>query len=115
MAQALELRSRVRMSDSDIIEHFARLGFEVAIEELVFTSETVEDFVMARERLWHRGGDIERYEAQGILVVSSAQPQHRQPVRDIVVVSLFHARVVMGVLPTALVDQHLPRYASTMA
>jgi hypothetical protein len=102
------------MSDDDIIEHFARLGFDVTIDELAFTSETVEDFVLARERLWHRGGDVERYEAQGVLVVSGAQPKVRQPVRDIVVVSLFHARVVLGVLPTALVDAALPRYAATM-
>jgi hypothetical protein len=115
MNQALvELRSRVKMSDTDIIEHFARLGFGVTISELVFPSETVEDFVIARETFWHRGGEIERYEAQGILVVSGAQPKLRQPIRDIVVVSLFYARVVMGVLPTALVDQHLPRYARTM-
>src|SRR4051794_9890782 len=90
MPQSLELRSRVKMSDSDIIEHFARLGFDVTIDELVFTSETVEDFMMARERLWHRGGEVERYEAPGVLVVSGAQPEVRQPSRDIVVVSLFH-------------------------
>jgi hypothetical protein len=109
-----ELRSRVKMSDAEIIEHFARLGFEVTIDELVFTSETVEDFAHARENVWHRGGDIERYEAQGILVLTGAQPKVRQPARGIVVVSLFHARVVLGVLPTAFVDAHLPRYATTM-
>jgi hypothetical protein len=102
------------MSDADIIEHFARLGFEVTIDELVFTSETVEDFMMARERLWHRGGEIERYEPQGLLIVSRAQPKIRQPSRDVVVVSLFHARVVLGVLPTASVDPAFPRYAATM-
>jgi hypothetical protein len=114
MPQALEIRSRVKMSDSDIVEHFARLGFDVTIEELVFTSETVEDFMLARERLWHRGGDVERYEAQGVLVVSEAQPVARQPARDIVVVSLFNARVLLGVLPTAIVDPAFPRYAATM-
>ncbi len=62
MPLASELRSRVKMSDANIVEHFARLGFDVAIEELVFTSETVEDFVIARERGWHRGGNVERYE-----------------------------------------------------
>jgi hypothetical protein len=114
MPQSSEIRSRVKMSDADIIEHFARLGFDVTIDELVFTSETVEDFAHARESVWHRGGDVERYEAQGILVVSGAQPKVRQPIRDVVVVSLFHARVVLGVLPTAFVDPHLPRYATTM-
>jgi hypothetical protein len=102
------------MSDAEIVEHFARLGFEVAIDELVFTSETVEDFVTAREHLWHHGGDVERYEAQGVLILSKAQPELRQPARDIAVVSLFYARVVMGVLPTATVDPMLPRYAATM-
>jgi hypothetical protein len=80
----------------------------------VFTSETVEDFAQARENVWHRGRDVERYEAQGLLVVSGAQPKVRQPARDIVVVSLFYARVVMGVLPTAIRSFHAtpPRWAS---
>jgi hypothetical protein len=95
------------MSYSDIIEHFARLGFDVTIEELVFRSETVEDFMLARERLWYRGGNVERYEAQGIPSGERGTAQNCQPVRDIVVVSLFHARVVMGVLPTAIVDPRL--------
>lgn len=114
MPDSLDLRSRVKMSDDDIIEHFARLGFDVTMDELVFTSETVEDFVLARETLWYRGGDVERYESRGILVVSKAQPQLRQPVRDIAVVSLYYARVIMGVLPTASVDPNYPRYASSM-
>jgi hypothetical protein len=102
------------MSDAEIVEHFARLGFDVTIDELVFTSETVEDFVIARETIWHRGGDVVRYEAQGILILSKAQPKLRQPARDIAIVCLFYARVVMGVLPTAFVDPNFPRYASTM-
>jgi hypothetical protein len=48
------------MSDDDLIEHLARLGFAIEIEELVFTTETVEDFVRARDMFWHRPGDIER-------------------------------------------------------
>jgi hypothetical protein len=111
MIESSEIRSRVEMSDSDIIDHFARLGLDITIEELVFTSETVEDFVLARERLCHHRGNVERYEAQGILVVSEAQPKISQLVRDSVVVSLFYARVVMGVLPTALVDSDYPGYA----
>jgi hypothetical protein len=109
-----EMRTRVKMSDADLVEHFRRLGFEVTVDELVFTSATVEDFVSAREQLWHRGGDVVRYEAQGILILSNAQPKIRQPMRDIVVISLFYARVVMGVLPTAIVEGVLPRYAATM-
>jgi hypothetical protein len=102
------------MSDADLVEHFRRLGFDVRIEELVFTTETVEDFVLARDQIWHRGGDVVRYEAQGILILSQAQPKIKQPMRDIAVVSLYSARVVMGVLPTAIVDAHLPRYAKEM-
>jgi len=58
--------------------------------------------VIARERLWHRGGDVLRYEAGGILIVSGAQPTIKQPVRDIAVVSLYYARAVMGALPSTL-------------
>jgi hypothetical protein len=102
------------MSDDDLVEHFARLGFSIEIEELVFTTETVEDFVRARDMFWHRPGDIERYEANGILILSRAQPKAGQPIREIVVLSLGHARVVVGVLPTAAIDPDYPRFAETM-
>jgi hypothetical protein len=37
-----DIRSRVKMSDADIVKHFRRLGFEIAIQELVFTSEPLK-------------------------------------------------------------------------
>jgi hypothetical protein len=36
------------MSDADIVDHFRRLGFIVHIQQLAFTSETVEDYREAR-------------------------------------------------------------------
>jgi hypothetical protein len=39
-----DIRNRVKMSDADLVEHFSRLGFDVRIEELTYTTETVEDF-----------------------------------------------------------------------
>lgn len=99
-----DYRSRIAMSDSDIVQHFKRLGFVTSIQELCFTAETVEDFVSARLQCWHRPGEIERYEESGLLIVAQAQPRPNQPTRDIAVVSLGHARVVLGVVWTAAAE-----------
>ena len=108
------LRHRIKMSDSDIVQHFKRLGFSVEIDAVHFTIESVEDFFAARQRLWHRPGELERYEQHGLMVVVQAQPKPNQPTRDIAVVSLGHARAVVGVMPGMQTDAEHPRYAATM-
>jgi hypothetical protein len=107
-------RSRIKMSDREIVEHFNRLGFVSDIGGIVFTIETVEDFWIARQRLWHHPGEVERYEEHGLLVLKNAQPRPNQPSRDIAVVSLGHARAVVGVLPGSDIDPLYPRYAPKM-
>ena len=102
------------MSDADVIDHFRRLGFAATMSDLVFTTESVEDFCEARRRFWHRFGKTARYEEHGLLIVLQAQPRADQPTRDIVVVSLGHVRVVLGVLPGNSAPTTLPRYAHTM-
>ncbi|QUS42344.1 hypothetical protein RPMA_09700 [Tardiphaga alba] len=87
--------------DSYIVDHFARLGYAVDCDQLAFTLETVDDFIEARDQRWHRPGHIARRDHSGLLVIEDAQPQALQPTRDIVVVSLGDARVVMGVLDRA--------------
>lgn len=108
------LRSRVKMPDRDIVYLFKRLGFVSEIEAIAFTTETVEDFVGARHRSWHRSGEVEKYEAGGLLVVKNAQPQANQPTRDIAVISLGSVRAVIGVLPNPDIDPLYPRYAARM-
>jgi hypothetical protein len=103
-------RDLVIFSDSYIVEHFARLGYAVSCDQLVFTLETVEDYAEAREHVWHRPGHVAAHDAGGLLVVEDAQPHATQPTRDIVVVSLGDARVVMGVI-----DRHgRNRFAEAM-
>jgi hypothetical protein len=103
-------RDLVIFSDSYIVEHFARLGYAVSCDQLVFTLETVEDYAAAREHVWHRPGHVATHDAGGLLVVEDAQPRATQPTRDIVVVSLGDARVVMGVI-----DRHgRNRFAEAM-
>lgn len=103
-------RALVAFSDAYIVDHFARFGYAVALEQLVFTTETVADFVNARDDVWHRPGTIVRLEIAGLLIVEDAQPHPLQPTRDILVVSLGRARVVMGVI-----NRHgRSRFAETM-
>ena len=114
VADTTSPRSRIKMSDRDIVDLFERLGFVSDIESIAFTAETVEDFWIARQRFWHRPGEVEKYEERGLLVVKNAQPRANQPSRDIAVVSLGHARAVVGVLPGADIDPLYPRYAAEM-
>ncbi len=107
---ASSARDLVIFSDSSIVDHFTKLGYAVTFDQLVFTIERVEDFIEAREQAWHRPGHIAVHDPGGLLVIEDAQPRVRQPTRDIVVVSLGDARVVMGVI-----NRHGGnRYAETM-
>jgi hypothetical protein len=106
-------RARIHYSDAEIVEHFRRLGYDVAHDELAFTTETVTEFAEARLAFWHRAGHLATQEG-GLLIVERAQPHPRQRTRDIVVVSLGGARVVMGALNAPDCSIGLPRYAKTM-
>lgn len=108
--QTRNARDLVIFSDGSIVDHFARLGYAVGCDQLVFTLETVEDYAEAREHVWHRPGRVAAHDAGGLLVIEDAQPRAKQPTRDIVVVSLGDARVVMGVIDR----RNRNRYAETM-
>jgi hypothetical protein len=103
-------RSLVMFSDSYIVDHFMSFGYAVSYGQLAFTTESVADFVEARDTVWHLPGAIVRLEIAGLLIVEDAQPRALQPKRDIVVVSLGAARVVMG----AINREGHTRFAKTM-
>lgn len=115
-SQTADIRARIKMSDGEIVGHFERLGYGVAISQIAFTTETVDDFRAAR-RQWNKAGGINVSEP-GLLVIEDAQPRSYQKTRDIVVVSLGHARAVMGVEPKKgappPAEDALPRYATAM-
>jgi hypothetical protein len=112
-----DARARIAMTDDDIVEHFAHLGYRVAIKDIAFTTEQVDDFRQARRRWIHAGHAT--VDEPGLLILEDAQPQYGQPTRDMIVVSLGGSRAVMGVhiranappLPSGNV---LNRYAPTM-
>ena len=106
-------RARIHYSDAEIVSHFRRLGYDVAYDELAFTTEAIADFAEARLSSWHTAGRLATEEG-GLLIVERAQPHPRQRTRDIVVVSLGGARVVMGALNPPDRSIGLPRYAKTM-
>ncbi len=91
-------RALVSFSDRYIVDHFLRFGYSVAFDQLVFTTESVVDFMEARDKLWHRPGTVVRLELPGLLIVEDAQPHQLQPTRDVIIVSLGDAQVVMGVI-----------------
>jgi hypothetical protein len=107
-------RFRIQYSDTDIVDHFARLGYAVTYDELAFTTESVDDFVQARLTSWHRPGHLAALESHGLLIVERAQPHPLQRSRDVVVVSLGDARAIMGALNPPDRSIGVPRYAQTM-
>lgn len=115
-SQSESIRARIKMGDNEIVGHFERLGYRVAISQIRFTTETVDDFRAARPT-WFKSGGISVNEP-GLLIIEDAQPKSYQKQRDIVVVSLGHARAVMGVEPKkgapSLPDDVPPRYAASM-
>lgn len=113
MVQNNSPRARIKMSDSEIVSRFERLGYRVSIDQIAFTTESVEDFHNARETLWSGIGTIKIHEDPGLLVIERAQPRAGQPTRDIAVVSLGYARAVMGVLNPDRADE-IPRFAPRM-
>ena len=112
------IRSRIKMTDNDIVDHFGRFGYRVIYAQLRFTTETVDDFRDARKK-WHVAGSVRKSEP-GLLIIEDAQPRPYQRTRDIAVVSLGYARVVMGVepkkdaKPAPAADENLVRYAPAM-
>ncbi|MDB5716506.1 MAG: hypothetical protein JWO15_3903 [Sphingomonadales bacterium] len=105
-------RGLIGFADAYIVEHFGRLGYSVTYDQLVFTTESVADFVEARDTIWHKPGSIVDLDIAGLMVVENAQPRADQPTRDVAVVSLGNARVVMGVLYR---KERVPaRYAAEM-
>lgn len=89
-----EARARIKMTDREIEHHFQRLGYQVDIDRLVFTTETVDDFREARTA-WCRAGEVLENE-DGLLIIEGVQPRAGRRTRDLVVVSLGYARAVMG-------------------
>jgi hypothetical protein len=106
-------RGRILYSDDEIVDHLHRLGYGASYEQLAFTTETVADFAEARLSSWHRPGHLITSEG-GLLIVARAQPQPLQRTREVVVVSLGGARVVMGALNPPDIGTGVARYAHTM-
>ena len=106
-----EAGRRLKMSDADIVDHFRRIGFIVDIKQLTFTSETVEDYREARLKYWTTAGKLVTDEP-GLIVIRGAQPRPMRPSRDVAVVGLGHARVVMG---ADVKDQTALRFAKELA
>ena len=107
-------RGHLEYTDAEIVDHIRRLGYEADYAELAFTTEAVDDFAEARLRRWYRPGHLVTLENHGLLIVERAQPQPRQRSRDVVVVSLGGARVIMGALNPPDRSIGVPRYAETM-
>jgi hypothetical protein len=107
-------RCRIPYSDAEIVDHLRRLGYRVTYSELAFTTEAVADFAEARLTGWHRPGNLVSQEGSGLLIVERAQPNPRQRSRDVVVVSLGCARVIMGALSPPDCSIGVARYARTM-
>ncbi|MGO4715062.1 hypothetical protein [Bradyrhizobium sp. 2TAF24] len=106
------------MSDDEIVAYFARHGYRVTVDQIAFTSESMDDFRDARSGTWWKAGKM-RLNEPGLLRIEDAQPRPDQRTRDIIVVSFGAARAVMGVdvkpgAPPLRPGDATCRYAPTM-
>ncbi len=113
-----DARQRINMTDSDIVAHFARIGYRVLAAQIAFVGETVDDFREARSKKWYKAGRVKHNEP-GLYIVEECQPRPGQRTRDIVVVSFGSSRAVMGVeikpgAPPLKPGDATCRYAPTM-
>jgi hypothetical protein len=89
--QTRNARDLVIFSDGSIVDHFARLGYAVGCDQLVFTLETVEDYAEAREHVWHRPGRVAAHDAGGLLVKMRSHGRHNRRVTSWWSVLAMHA------------------------
>ena len=113
-----DARERINMTDSDIVAHFARIGYRVSASQIAYVGETVDDFREARSKKWYKAGRISRNEP-GLLIIEECQPRPGQRTRDVVVVSFGSSRAVMGVeikpgAPPLKPGDATCKYATTM-
>lgn len=90
------LRVLVPMTDAEIEDLFRRHGYDVRVDALVFTAQTIDDFWFARYEAWDDPGTVARHEP-GLLIVTNARPRKESARRDVVVVGFVMVRVVLGI------------------
>ena len=69
-------RSRTKMTDDAIEQIFEDFGVSLTIDDLVFTGDTIDDFVDARSK-WAELGVLEREPHEGFdsIVIENGQPR----------------------------------------
>jgi hypothetical protein len=87
-------RHLINLTDEEIEARFEDLGYLLTIDDLYFTSETVDDYRAARLG-WINPGEIDEDEP-GLLVVKKAQAMKGQPRKDVVVIDFGSGRAVMA-------------------
>lgn len=86
------MRNEINLTDEQIEERFEALGFGLCVEDLVFTRETISDYLAARATYNERGSIQEQ--GEGFVVLIGVQVAKGQPRRDVAVVDFGSVRAI---------------------
>lgn len=87
-------RHLIDLTDEQIEAQFEELGYLLSIEDIYFTSESIDDYRVASKG-WNEPGEIDTDEPS-LLIVKRAQAMKGEPRKDVVVIDLGAGRAVMA-------------------
>lgn len=87
-------RSAISKTDEEIEAAFDELGYGLTIDNLSFTTDTLAEWLEARQRWADPGRLVEQSETH--FVVERAQAVRGQPRRDVVMIDFGDGRAIYG-------------------
>lgn len=86
------MRKLTKLTDAELESKFDKLGYDLTVDDLVFTVETIEDFKAARKEYALPG--VVETDKDGVLEVQNVQVKKGTPRKPLVVVDLGEVRAV---------------------
>lgn len=87
-------RDKISQTDEQIEAIFDDQGIGLTVDDLVFVTDTISDFLAGRQ-VWSQPGRIVE-QTDELLVIDNVQPRKGTPRRTLVVADLGPARAVYG-------------------
>lgn len=88
-------RNRTDLTDEQIEEMFDDFGIGLTIEDVVFTGDTIQDFLDSREK-WAERGSLDRFDedAYPSIMIERGQPRKGMARGQTIVIDLGDVRAV---------------------
>lgn len=86
------MRNEIKLTDEQIEDRFKDLGYDATVDDLVFTRETIADFLDSRKSYTQKGNIEERQD--DLIVIEGVQAYKGQPRFTLVVIDFGEVRAV---------------------